>query len=264
MKRLSCFCFSVCCIVLFGCSSSYFIKYDTYLPNSDPSKTLQFKDDKFDFTFLPRENGIWFTIKNITNKPAILEWDRCYFVDPSGNSSKALNVDLLEGNKETEEKAKYESMIPSNGNFSRFTTSARNVDIFKKISVTEMKGFLFSMEYSNVNVNIEKFTNFGRYWPEYKPVISNNNSSPTSEGTSTELTRIRNFVLNNNNLGLGFGIKLNDTILDYKFDFKFKSVEIFKGSKESPDFQSYIKGNFKDWESGSKIRATEIEGWDWK
>src|SRR5271169_2818751 len=106
-------------IVLFGCVS-YRTLYDTYLLNSDPPKSLQFKDNNFEFVFQPVENGIWFQVKNLNEKPAFLEWDRSYFIEPSGNSYKALNTDLVNENSETKIKEKYESILPPNAIFQRF------------------------------------------------------------------------------------------------------------------------------------------------
>ena len=217
---------SICCscifCFIFGCTS-YLTGYDTYLLNSDPPKSRQFKDDKFEFNFLPVVNGVWYQIKNLTEKPAFLSWDRCYFIAPDGNSSKALNTDIIHENTETKEKAKYESVLPPNAIFYRFTTSALNSELFTAVDFNEFR-------FANaevINITTKKFPSFGNYWPEYKEKYAPNDSLKKYD---LGLKEIEGYILNNNKMGLGISIKLNDTILDYRFDFKFKSVEIWKMS----------------------------------
>ena len=312
-------------VFLSGCASSYltrYTRYESYLLNSEPPETLQFNDDNFEFGFIPVPNGVYFRIINLNSKPAFLEWDRCYFIEPGGNSAKALNTDLLEENSETMAKAKYESILPPNGLFSRFTSSALNVAKFKNITVKEFNNyfmyFLNTKVVSNANeidnyflngkvvsVEVEKFFKISRYWPKYqgpacedsingidtikirttgyaggtetiyRPHIVNKTDTiiniktthisltdiKTGSDTTYEqnpicidmnLVKITDYILNNNNMGLGLGIKLNDTILDYKFDFRFKSVTI---------------SNIIKTADGKKIivnTASESDGWKWK
>jgi hypothetical protein len=260
---------NIFCLCVFAGCSSHLTRYDTYLLNTEP-KTLQFKDDKFEFGFLPVPNGIHFKIYNLTNTPAILQWDMCYFIEPDGNSSKALNIDLLGENIETIEKAKYESILPPNGKFARFTTSALNAPEYKKWSAAEINvqfaevSFLYAGKY--------RFYNYGRYWPEYKPKDSVYRGNPRTEirkrlyekdayDTITVydsihidkgLERIKNYVLNHNKMGLGLSIKIRDTILDYRFDFRFKEVCVFKkpvSKKEEPKVMKC---------------SSEDNGWEWK
>jgi hypothetical protein len=152
--------------VLFGCTSyHYFTEYTTHLVNSEP-KSLAYKDTVFNFEFLPVPNGVYFNITNLSDIPAILEWDRCYFIEPTGNPSRALNVDG--GTREDthmNEGARNESVIPPHSSFGRFTTSALNVHKFTKI---ESYYYLFSKSSGFSSTYCTTFFNYGRYWPEYK------------------------------------------------------------------------------------------------
>ena len=202
-----------------------------------PSKTdsLNFKDDNFDFSFKPHSYGIDFLIYNLTDKPAFMQWDRCYFIGPDGNSSKALNVDLLDQNKETSAKSTYESPIPQKGFIKSFTTSSKYDKQFTSIKVEQYCSTIFNAKVTNtstINANssitststiVQKdFNERAEYWPEYEIV---KDTVPAIE-LKKSLNRIKDYIINDDNLGLGISIKLNDTILDYKFNFRFKSVII--------------------------------------
>jgi hypothetical protein len=246
--------------LLSGCVS-YITRYDTYLLNSDPPKTLHFSDDKFEFNFIPVPNGVYFKINNLNSKPAFLEWDRCYFIEPNGNSSKSLNTDLIEENTETMEKAKYESILPPQGSFSRFTTSAKNITVFKNVSINvkEIDHYFFNFQLivrlkdiSSI-VSEKKFFEIGRYWPEYEGP-GNKTMIYLQPPKDSNLIKITEYIKYNDNMGLGLGIKLNDTILDYRFDFHINKVTIFKiiPMVDGKDSAVIIK------------TASELDDWKWK
>lgn len=217
---------SVICIVS-GCAARYRMNYHTYLLGSEP-KSLQFKDDKFAFEFAPLPNGIWFEIANLSEVPGFLVWDRCYFIEPGGNSSKALNVDLLEENVATRDKAIYESILPPNAIFARFTTSALNIEEFSSLRSSQITNYFLRATTSFSEVN--KFYNFGRYWPEFLPVYwdSVSRRETTSSLRQSTFTDISSYVANNDRMGLGLCIRLNDNFNDYRFDFRFDRIEVYK------------------------------------
>ena len=238
---------------LAGCGSSvYLTRYDTYLLNStSPSLPLQLKDDKFEFDFTPLKSGVCFSIKNLTNKLAFLEWDRCYFIDPAGSSSKAVNTDLLQENTETAQKTLNESPIPSNGALVRFTSSALNLSQSTYLNVNSSNRSNNSDRYSSYNGDtygshasnevtdmrfaMQKAYLYSNYWPSYQDLGE----------TSKSLDEISDYILNNNSMGLGLSIKVNDSIMDYKFDFRFKKVSVYKD-------MNLIKS------------ASESTGWKWE
>lgn len=140
-------------ITISSCSVNYELSYDTYLENSEP-KGLRFQDDSFIFNFIPVSNGIFFSINNLTDTTAFLIWDKSYFIEPDGNSYKAINLDLL----------KVEDEI-----------------VHKELN--------------------------------------------------EELNNINHFIKENDKLGLGFAIKINDVIHDYQFNFKLKEIKVYEISK---------------------------------
>jgi hypothetical protein len=212
-----------------GCATSYRMDYHTCLFGSEP-KSLQFKDDKFTFEFTPVPNGVWFKIENLSGVSGFLVWDRCYFIEPGGNSSKALNVDLLEENTATRDKAVYESILPPNAIFARFTTSALNIEEFSALRSSQITNYFLRMSSSFVEMN--KFYNFGRYWPEFLPVYWDSTrraetraSLSLSERTYTDIS---SYLASNDRMGLGLCIRLNESFYDYRFDFLFEKIEVFK------------------------------------
>lgn len=232
-------------ILLLGCSSSniYLLKYETYLANSE-QKNLKFKDDKFEFEFLPVPNGIYFTIKNLTDKSAFLIWDQSYFIEPNGNTSKALNVDLLEENEKTVLKSKYESILPSKARFTRFTTSTRNLEKFRAANINMIQFSIFPTQLTTVLISNKVFYNYGRYWKNFE----NDKNVPFDY----QLEKIKSYVLMNNNLGLGLVIRMDEENYEYRFDFEFKRVDIYKLS------------NNENGKLEKIMTMDESNGWNWE
>jgi hypothetical protein len=82
-------------IVISSCAPfHYVVEYHTHLLTSEP-KSLVYKDSLFDFEFHPVPNGLYFNITNLSDVKATVVWNSCYFIDPTGNPSRALNVDHL-------------------------------------------------------------------------------------------------------------------------------------------------------------------------
>lgn len=199
----------------------YIVEYNTHLLNSEP-KSLVYKDTLFDFEFYPVPNGVYFNITNLSNVPATLEWNSCYFIEPTGNPSRALNVDGIIEDTRTREMANNESVIPPHGSFGRFTTSALNVQ-----ATTEAHSYYYfhkSFGYSSTTFNT--FYDYGRYWPDYNgPAFEPADSLHKKD---IALPKISSYVRKNNNMGVGFHIRLKDTVVDYKFDFKIDKIAIYK------------------------------------
>jgi hypothetical protein len=230
-------------IVISNCASRHFaVEYSAHLLNSEP-KSLVYKDTFFVFEFNPVPNGLYFNITNLTNVPAILEWDRCYFIDPTGNPSRALNVDAgIREDTHMYEGARNESVIPPHNSFGRFTTSALNVQKFTK-SESYYYRFSKSIAYSSTIFNT--FYNYGRYWPDY--------NGPAFEPTDSlhkkdiALPGISSYLRKNNNMGVGFHIRLKDTVIDYKFDFKIDKISIYKVRDTVASELAFYSIDTSDW-----------------
>lgn len=116
-----------------GCKVYYHNTYQTYLEGS-PDESLIFKDSLITISFDPKPNGVLFDIQNHTKNNLYLIWDKSYFIEPDGSSSKLLNTDILETNKTIVEKENYESVIPQQGHFPRFTCPAKNLSVFSSLN----------------------------------------------------------------------------------------------------------------------------------
>ena len=202
-------------VFLLSCASNYRIVYETYLSQS-PTKSLTYEDERFQFQFEPVANGVFFKIKNITQTPATLLWDKSYFVAPDNNSSKLLNTDVMFEEEETKLKAKYESILPPSANFSRFTTSALNVGKFTSVKNKGMSYYMniFGADIFTIykNTDYATFISFGRYWPDI-------NGNLSKSKLNAKLKKVKEYVRNNNNMAIGFSIQLNEDLYNYKFDF---------------------------------------------
>jgi hypothetical protein len=246
---LSRFAFLSLFTIFLFCSNAYFVKYDTYLKNTIP-KSLFFSDDKFEFKFLPVPNGIEFTIKNISGLTAFLIWNRSYFIDPSGNPTKAMNWDLLSTNEKSFVKENFESILPPNSTFTRFTTSVLNVNQFSNWSFYQQYAPLI-----NTNYTFESYLKWyegGKYW-----ITSYLIPSDEKDIYDSILT---DYVIRNNKLGLGLCIKVNDSLIDYRFDFKFSKIEVWDTVSRTYYFDSAsIKIEPRIIKS-----AEESSGWKWQ
>lgn len=228
MKRsFVCQIFLPAMVVIFSCTPRYITEYHTHLLNSEP-KSLEFKDSLFVFEFYPVPNGLFYNITNLTNDPVTLEWDRCYFIEPTGNPSRAINIDGVRENSRTNELPTNISIIPPKASFGRFTTSALNVQQFTSLKTKQTS---YYYKFINTSVSYSYATlytifNYGRYWPNYTgPVFEPADSLHKND---LSLPIISSYVRKNNNMGIGFCMRLKDTIVNYKFDFKIDKISIYK------------------------------------
>ena len=233
--------------------------YDFYLLGSD-SKGLQFKDDKFEFSFNLEPNGIEFTINNISANAAFLEWDRCYFIEPSGDSSKALNFDLIEAGSKKISNDSGESILPANERFIKFTAPVKMISFFEGensrqlfASYVKRKGVV--IDTPKMIEDVIRFREIGRYLPGFKPVfdstVGDTNSFTLNGFNQPSLSEIKNFVHTSNKTGLNLCLKSNGAILKYVFDFRFKWVAIVRVipvGKGMVKIHGYkCMGEYNDW-----------------
>jgi hypothetical protein len=214
--------------ILISCKITYHNTYETYLENS-PDESLAFKDSTISITFSPKPNGIWFDIENHAKNNLYLIWDKSYFIEPSGSSSKPLNTDILETNKEIREKENYESVIPQGGHFVRFTCPAKNLSLFSMYNTTS-----FYNETTNkitTTADYSKFYLTGNYWYlGSKRDCDSKDAIPNVD--RAEIVSVQQFIQGNNNLGLGFTIRDKQKEIEYHFKFPIKNVKISKKTSQ--------------------------------
>ena len=239
-------------VVLTSCYTTYFLGYDTYLDrhSTADAPSLDFKDDKFAFSFLPVHNGVYFTIKNLTEDNAYILWDKCYFVEPEGNSFKALNTDILQSSSEVRQKENYESIVPARSTFARFTTSALNVEKFSSYNAQSISRLFVNTRsaslYSSSFVQYKEFLSYGSYWPVYVPdnqIPDQFRLLPEKEKSLYLTTKGVEYVKANDNLGLGLALRIGSETKEYKFNFKFHKVMLFEDEKKPTLVRSATKSS---------------------
>lgn len=249
---------SILSILLFiSCSTTYKVSYDTYLKDS-PNKELKYSDDKFEFVFIPVANGIWFTIKNNSDRTAYLVWDKSYFIEPSGNTYKALDIDVINTINEVARKENNESPIPAKSSYSRFTTPNTNLQKFQEYNTVIVTNYFTNYTYSTTFKS--DFFDAGAYWvTTLKKEDAGSGVNYYGEGGKIEdgdtfldknCIAIRNDIQQNNKLGLGFYIKRDDQEYEYRFDFKVKQVNIYEVS----DNRNILKRVMKESENYEIIK----------
>lgn len=233
-------------LCLISCETTYYYQYETLLKGSTKQE-LSFEDEYFYFNFLPRPDGIIFLISNKTNKPAYLIWDKSYFIEPNGNSVKALNTDLLESSSRVAIKENQESILPQHAKFCRFTTAITNFQTVNYSQATSLSSTYLNNYFSLSNSNT-LFSSFSasvakNYWPaEVRRPIG----AWSLENEGKELT---DYIKQNDNMGLGIYIKQDEKIYEYRFDFKFKRLNVYKNKLGTQD--KYI------------IMFAEKDKWNW-
>jgi hypothetical protein len=211
-------------LLLGSCKVSYINSYHTYLYGS-PNESLIFRDSIISISFDPRSNGIYFDIENLTKNNLYLIWDKSYFIEPSGNSSKTLNTDILETTSSIRDKENNESVIPQGAHFKRFTCSAKNVSLFSLYNSITF--------YNEVTKTINSYTDYskfyqtGSYWYlGSKRDYESKKDFPNLD--KQEIAEVSKFVKNNDNLGFGITIKNKENNIEYNFKFPISKVEILK------------------------------------
>jgi hypothetical protein len=240
----------VAAVFVSGCSSiTYRTGYRAYLVGS-AEHTLTYSDSTFAFKFQPTVNGVYYEVHNLTAEIASIEWDRCYFIEPQGNSFKALNTDLLDQNDETSEKSRYESIIPPGAMYARFTTSASNLTDFQSLRAAQIYDYFSdTIEWS---VELEQFYRIGRYWPCYMNngiTVINGKRVPVTGTGPSRFEDITGYIRSGNKMGLGISVRHGGELHDYKFDFRVTSVAVYR---RKGDVEKMIG------------RATEEKSWEWE
>ena len=234
--------FIVLVLILFiSCSSTYKVSYDTYIKDT-PNKELKYNDDKFEFAFIPVANGIWFTIKNKTDQNSYLVWDKTYFIDPTGNTFKALDYDAVLVTDEVARKENNESPIPAKSSFARFTTPNTNLKKFQEYNTIIVNNYFTNYTYSNTFKS--EFFDAGAYWPSTYLKDSDNHYSD-DEFLDIKCEELKNIILRSNSLGLGLYIKQNDSFYEYRFDFKVKQISIYEVNENENILKRTLKASEK-------------------
>ena len=233
-----------------SCSVSYLVSYQAYIENS-PKESLQYSDSTIKVTFNPIINGVVFDIENLTQNNLFLIWDKSYFIEPTGNSTKLLNTDLFETAPEIKDKENYESILPKNGHFIRFTCSANNTTAFSKIYSTSFYNAVTHTITTNTDYSKEYLT--AKYWyPGSESSYSTKRDIARFD--NFEIKTVQDFIKNHDKLGLGFTIRNKDKEVEYHFRLPIKKAII--SSKKSSD---YVYKPIYELDKSNDFKAVKIE-----
>jgi hypothetical protein len=232
-------------ICLGSCKVAYIHSYHTYLDGS-PNESLNFRDSIISISFDPRSNGIYFDIENLTKNNLYLVWDKSYFIEPSGNSSKTLNTDILETTSTLRDKENNESVIPKGAHFKRFTCSAKNVSLFSLYNSITFYNEVTKT--TNSYADYSKFYRTGSYW-----YLGSKRSYQTQKEIpdidKQEIAEVSKFIMNNDNLGFGITLKNKEKLIEYNFKFPINKVEISKQTNNDlvyePSYELSKSNKFK-------------------
>jgi len=230
--------------LLYGsCKVSYLVNYETYIEDNK-DESIEYRDSLIKVIFYPMPNGIIFDIENLTENNLYLVWDKSYFIEPNGSSSKLLNTDILETNSAIREKENYESVIPQNGHFMRFTSAATKISEFSKYNSSTVYNEISKT--IRTNIDYSKFYLTSKYWYtgtmrpySYKKEIPNLDKQ--------EISVVQKYIANNNRLALGFTIKNKEKETEYHFKLPIKKATI---SKKLPSDYVYNRSYELNKESG--------------
>ncbi|HSA32633.1 MAG TPA: hypothetical protein P5077_02795 [bacterium] len=256
MKLFQVFFLSVLGIFVSSCGTTYFVKYETKtIPR------LQ-EDPAFRVEARATYNGIVFRVTNNTDSSGQLEWNSAYFVDPSGNSTKALNVDMLSEHWSVLQNENYASIIPPHKQLLRFTTSSHNIREYEKTDVVAIQFSLFDRIYDMTYVSQERFLKIHPYW------------NPSFDATKKELekrkTEIVSGLSKENNMGFGFVIKQGEKNIELSYDVKVVKVCLW-GWKREPKSLADSNSPYNSRQTTiyeTKFKeiscAEEKDNWQWK
>lgn len=121
-----------------ACTTTYDVVYGFRLEGSEAGAPLETSDGAFSFKFWPNVAGIEFVAKNLTEDDASLDWDQSFFVQPDGNTYKALNTDVLDEANEIVMKSRYSSIIPAGAKLHRFTSATVRAEKLGWVSISEV------------------------------------------------------------------------------------------------------------------------------
>ena len=229
--------------LLFGsCKVTYLVSYDSLIEGSN-DESLQYNDSIIKIVFSPRSNGVIFDIENLTKNNLYLIWDKSYFIEPNGSSSKLLNTDILNTNSAIRDKENYESIIPQSGHFIRFTTSATKISEFSIYNSSTV--YNETTTSVKTNTDYSKFYLTGKYWyTGSKRPFSSKTEIPNLD--KQEISAVQKFIKNNNQLGLGLTIRNKEKELEYHFKLPFTKAIISKKMSEEYIYTTSYELNKKN------------------
>ena len=224
-------------LILSSCKVSYLVTYQTYL-EGNPEESSEYSDSIIKVKFETKPNGILFDIENLTTNNLYLIWDKSYFIEPDGESSKAFNQDVLETAVSIRDKENYESVIPQKAHFKRFTCSSKNISLFS--IYTSLTFYSEALKSINTNADYSKFNKTGTYW-YLGENMSYSEKSEIPILNSIVAYKVQKEINERNSLSMGFTIKDKEQEIEYHFKFPLKKAEIFNKTSQDITYRKVIE-----------------------
>lgn len=225
--------------ILSGCNGPqrYDLDYSFELVGATAESPLRFADERFEFQFIPGPSGVAFQISNISSTDAVLVWDDCYFVEPDGNTYKALNTDALEEADAIVSKSRYTATIPAAARLARFTTASVKARQTSIAEMSEMERYYTSgtTRWSSSDglawtattegssawsastfATVQKGYRTSLYWKTH--------FMATIHDAPREVESIRGKLARNDRIGIGLKIDHAEGSTAYRFDFAIKQL----------------------------------------
>jgi hypothetical protein len=219
-----------------SCATTYEVEYGFTLEQAAPGDPLRYDDEEFEFVFQPTHDGLAFRIRNLTDENATLEWDKSFFVQPDGNTYRALNTDVLEEADSVALKSANSSIIPAGAGLKRFTTATTNAVQSWSVTVSGASTYSTHLRWHEgtwnwyTEANDSTFTGvaslrstknwdaFIRYWPDQLSVTGS---------TLPALQELADTIKSGPTMSLGLTIAKGTDERTYRFDFTIDSVFVF-------------------------------------
>ncbi len=219
-------------LILSSCYVEHQYYYETKIkPLESDSLFNFFEDELVRIHLYPKPNGINFKIENKTSENMYLLWNSSYFIDPQGNSSKALKRDLLFSKNKIAAKDNYETIIPKKASYQEFTTSSINVNTFRESNSTATYNDGYSRTVTTYNTS---YTH-SPYW-KVESKIDISQSTDKNRTIKNELLEMEKYANQNNQLGIGFALKYQNDTLEYDFKLPITRVFVFSSNSNSNSF----------------------------
>jgi hypothetical protein len=237
--------------LLSGCSTTYSLKYDARLRHAPEPGTLRVEEDGLVFSFLLTPAGILFSIENNSGNDAELDWSRSYFIEPGGNSFKALNLDTIREDKMVAAKSRDAVVIPRGAKLLRFTTASTNPERYTVVHSAQIATWMShtSQAWTFASTSIQEGFDFPRYFPlDFK-----------AEGSrlAAKLEEVSTLLKAGSSMGLGLMIRKDGSEKLQRFDIDVEKVSVL------------AKRTLHEGETVSTVQVathecTRAGGWAWK
>jgi hypothetical protein len=205
-------------LVLSACATQYQLRYEAQLRNASGEGGLSSQQDGLSFEFLPLPTGVAFAVSNKSAEDVVLDWSRSYFIEPGGNSFKALNSDTLKEDSKVAMKSLDVVTVPSGAMLRRFTTASVNPEGYNIVRSQTLSAWMGTAmgnwTYSSFGISE------GYKFPGYFPL----EFSAEASQLERKLKEVADVMRRGSSMGVGLMIRSGSTEKLYRFDIDYTKV----------------------------------------